>query len=58
MDDEYTLDDVREDLEALAALGLIEVKGIREDGEWLWGVTAKATTYTEDEIEEMIRKSI
>jgi|688.fasta_scaffold00969_48 hypothetical protein len=39
--DEYTKADLSRDLEALILAGLIEVKGVTEEGELLYGLTKK-----------------
>jgi hypothetical protein len=55
--DEYTKDDLLNDMEALRRLGLIEVIGVREDGEWLWGVTQKSLNMTDEERIALIETS-
>lgn len=57
MADEYTKDDLLNDMEALRRLGLIEVIGVREDGEWLWGVTQKSLNMTDEERIALIETS-
>jgi hypothetical protein len=41
MDEEYTDNQIINDMEYLRKLGLIEVVGINANGEWLWGATSK-----------------
>ena len=38
-EEEYTMEQLIADLESLHQAGLIEVKGIDPDGEWLYGLT-------------------
>jgi DNA-binding transcriptional ArsR family regulator len=38
-EDEYTREDLLNDLEALRKAGLIEIVGINEEGQWLYGPT-------------------
>lgn len=57
MEDEYTREDLDNDMNALASIGLIEIKGITEDGQWLWGPTEKGLKLSAEEAEELIRKS-
>jgi hypothetical protein len=45
-EDEYTKDDLLEDLEALRKAGLIEIVGINEDGQWLYGATEASKEIT------------
>lgn len=42
MDEEYSMNNLEQDLEALIKAGLVEVAGITEDGEWLYGLTEEA----------------
>lgn len=37
--DDYSMDDLVADLESMQEAGLIEVKGINPDGDWLYGLT-------------------
>lgn len=46
---EYTKEDLLRDMEFLRKIGMIEVIGMRPDGEWLWGATQKALDMTEEE---------
>ncbi len=41
-DDDYTVEDLKNDMESLRKAGLIEVIGITDDGEWLYGATPKS----------------
>jgi hypothetical protein len=50
MDDEYTKDDLHNDMEFLRKAGLIEVIGVTEDGQWLWAATEKSKTMTQEEL--------
>jgi hypothetical protein len=45
-EDEYTKDDLLEDLEALRKAGLIEIVGINEEGQWLYGATESSKEIT------------
>ena len=36
-DEEYSMDELIKDLESLQEAGLVEIKGIDEDGQWLYG---------------------
>lgn len=38
-DEEYSMDELIKDLESLQEAGLVEIKGIDEDGQWLYGLT-------------------
>lgn len=42
-EEEYTREDLYEDLEALRKAGLIAVVGITDDGQWLYGPTELST---------------
>jgi hypothetical protein len=57
MSDDYTKEDLHKDMEALRKLGLIEVVGVREDGQWLWGPTQSALNMTEEERAQAIYDS-
>ena len=50
MEDEYTDDDLHDDMEFLRKAGLIEVIGVNPDGQWLWAVTEKSKTMTQEEL--------
>jgi hypothetical protein len=41
-DDDYTVEDLKNDMESLRKAGLIEIIGITDDGEWLYGATSKS----------------
>ena len=41
-DDDYTVQDLKNDMESLRKAGLIEIIGITDDGEWLYGATPKS----------------
>lgn len=56
-DDEYTTDDLIEDLAMMVKAGLLEVR-IREDGQWLYGVSEAAMNMTDEEREEAIRRMV
>lgn len=57
-DEEYTFEDLQEDLDALAKVGLIEVHGITEDGKWLYGVSEKSKGMSQEEIEALINSTL
>jgi hypothetical protein len=40
--DSYTMEDLQEDIEALRRAGLVEVIGITDDGQWLYGATEQS----------------
>jgi len=42
------MDDIQEALSELIKLGLIEVVGIMETGEWLYGPTPKGTSFVKE----------
>lgn len=42
------MEDIQEALNELIRLGLIEVVGIRETGEWLYGPTPKGTSFVKE----------
>lgn len=50
MEDEYTADDLHDDMEFLRKAGLIEIIGVNPDGQWLWAATEKSKTMTQDEL--------
>ena len=56
MGDEYTKDDLYEDLQKLIDIGLIEIVGITEEGQWLYGPTQKSLDMTEEQRSDMIRR--
>jgi hypothetical protein len=50
MEDEYTPEDLHDDMEFLRKAGLIEVIGVNPDGQWLWAATEKSKTMTQEEL--------
>jgi hypothetical protein len=40
--DDYTIEDLQEDINFLRKAGLIEVVGINDDGQWLYGATEQS----------------
>jgi hypothetical protein len=54
MDEQYTKEDLFDDMEHLRKANLIEVKGMNEDGEWLWGPTAESLKMSEEEMMKII----
>ncbi len=46
---DYTREDLLRDMDMLRKVGLIEVIGVRPDGEWLWAPTEKSLSMTEEE---------
>jgi hypothetical protein len=52
-DKDYSMDDLHSDIWALYRAGLIEAK-MREDGEWVFNVSAKAASMSEEEIQSAI----
>lgn len=57
MSEEYTFEELQDDLDALAKIGLIEIGGIQEDGQWLYRVSEKAKGMTQDEITRLIQST-
>lgn len=53
--DDYTPNDLTRDLALMVRAGLLEMH-IREDGEWVYSISAKAAAMTEEEREEAIRQ--
>ncbi len=51
-------EEIMKDLLALQRLGLIEVVGITNEGEELWGATALGRSLKDDQISGIIDKSI
>ena len=51
-------EEIMKDLLALQRIGLIEVVGINDEGEELWGPTALGRSLEEDQANEIIDKSI
>lgn len=47
MFEDYTMEDLHRDMEGLRKAGLIEVIGITDDGQWLYGATEKSKKYFE-----------
>ena len=54
MEEEYTKQDLFDGMEHLRKANLIEIKGMNEDGEWLWGPTAESLKMSEEEMMEII----
>lgn len=54
MSDEYTREDLHDDMEFLRKAGLIEVIGVNDDGEWLWAATEKSKNITEEELRRLM----
>jgi|688.fasta_scaffold125844_6 hypothetical protein len=54
MDEQYTKEDLFDDMEHLRKANLIEIKGMNEDGEWLWGPTAESLNMSEEHIMKII----
>jgi hypothetical protein len=54
MEEEYTKQDLFDDMEHLRKANLIEIKGINEEGDWLWGPTAESLKMSEEEMMEII----
>jgi hypothetical protein len=50
--------EIMKDILALQRMGLIEVVGINDKGEELWGPTALGRSLTEEQASEIIDKSI
>jgi len=48
--DDYTLDELKENINILINLGLIEVGGITPDGNWLYQTTEKANNMPIQEV--------
>ena len=51
-------EEIMKDLLALQRIGLIEVVGINDEGEELWGPTELGRSLKEDQVNEIIDKSI
>ena len=51
-------EEIMKDLLALQRIGLIEVVGINDEGEELWGPTALGRSLKEDQISGIIDKSV
>lgn len=56
-DDEYTTEDLIKDLAMMVKAGLLDVR-IREDGQWLYGMSDAAAAMTDEEREEAIRRMV
>jgi hypothetical protein len=54
MEEQYTKEDLLDDMEHLRKANLIEIKGMNEDGEWLWGPTAESLKMSEEEMMKII----
>ena len=54
MSDEYTTNDLHEDMEFLRKAGLIEVIGVNDDGDWLWAATEKGKSLSEEELRRIM----
>jgi hypothetical protein len=52
-DDDYTKEDLSNDLAAMVKAGLLDIR-IREDGEWVYVVTDKAAAMSEEEREQAL----
>jgi hypothetical protein len=52
-DDDYTKEDLSNDLAAMVKAGLLDIR-IREDGEWMYVVTEKAAAMSEEEREQAL----
>jgi hypothetical protein len=50
MEDEYTPEDLHDDMEFLRKAGLIEVIGVNPDGQWLWAATEKSKNMSQEEL--------
>lgn len=50
---EYSREDLDRDLHLMVKAGLLDIH-IREDGEWVFAVSADAKTLTEDQIRERL----
>lgn len=48
--DQYTKEDLNRDMEILILNGLIEVKGVNDKGELLYGVTERSLQMGEEEL--------
>lgn len=55
MDDDYTEHDLQHDLTLMVKAGLLDVR-IREDGEWVYVVSDKVNSMTEEERVEAIEQ--
>lgn len=55
--DDYTADDLTRDLALMVKAGLLEMH-IRDDGEWVYKVSAKAEAMSEEERELAIRQMV
>jgi hypothetical protein len=51
-------EEIMKDILALQRIGLIEVIGINEEGEELWGPTALGRSMTQEQISDIIDKSV
>jgi hypothetical protein len=57
MSDDYSREELIGDLHKLIEIGLIEVQGINEEGQWIYGPTQKAVNMSEEERREEIHKA-
>lgn len=55
MDDDYTQEDLQQDLTLMVKAGLLDIR-IREDGEWVYVISDKAESMTEEERIEAIQQ--
>jgi len=55
MSDDYTKDDLSNDLAAMVKAGLLDIR-MREDGEWVYVATDRAAAMSEEEREEALLK--
>jgi hypothetical protein len=51
-------EEIMKDLLALQRIGLIEVVGINDEGEELWGPTVLGRSLEQEQVDEIIDKSI
>ena len=58
MGDEYTKEDLHDDMEFLRKAGLIEIIGVNPDGEWLWAATEKGKNMSEEELRQIMEDDI
>lgn len=54
MSDDYTKEDLSRDLSAMVAAGILDIS-IREDGEWVYGLSETAMKMTDEERMEALR---
>lgn len=58
MRDEYTKADLENDMEFLRKAGLIEIVGVDETGQWLWGATEKGKNISQEEVMRLIEEDL